>query len=259
MLPILITIGPFSLKTLNLFLVLTLFVSSFIFWRFGRGEHYKEDQLFDAFLSSFIAGLVFARIVYVLINFQEYGWNVLSWMNIWADPGFAILPGLLGASVYLFRHATKQKWEQYAILDMWMPAILGGAVVLELGLFFDRPIQGLFGFSEWWASSHLWLAVIFGIIAWYARFSEFRYRTFSWYKRKHQVAQTGYVFGLGLVLSGIALALAEVLIYIQNITAISITSILGLSGVIIGGLAVWILRSGFFSQFRSRKKPIAHA
>ncbi len=259
MLPTLITIGPFSLKTLNLFLVLTLFVSSFIFWRFGKEEHYKEDQLFDAFLSSFVAGIIIARLAHVIIDFQTYGWNVLSWMNIWADPKFAILPGLLGASIYLFRYASKQRWEQYAILDMWMPAILGGAVVLELGLFFDRPIQGLFGVSDWWASSHLWLAVIFGIIAWYARFSEFRYRTFSWYKRKHQVAQTGYVFGLGLVLSGLALALAEVLMHIQNIREISFTSAVGVSGVAIGGLVVWIIRSGFFSQFRSRKKSTAHA
>lgn len=253
MLPVLFTIGAFSLKTINLFIFLAVLVSGFVFWRFGKEEHYREDQLFDGFISSFFFGFLVTRLVHVAINFNYYGWNLVKWFDVWSDPGFNLLAGFIGAIVFLYKFAKDQKWDEYAIVDLWLPAILVGGVLIKIGQFFDQKLETVFGFNGWWASRHLLMVLLLVLSSLYLRNVEYKYRTFVWYKRHRQVAQTGFIFGMGLSLVGFGLLLTQLLVDAPSFTQISWFAYIQPIGLIIFGIMMLLARAGYF-HLRLKKK-----
>ena len=78
MFPILFSIGKFDIKTITLFVLLSFFFSSFIFWRKGREEHYSEADIFDGFVLAAIIGSIFARGVFILFNISNIGFNIVK-------------------------------------------------------------------------------------------------------------------------------------------------------------------------------------
>lgn len=253
MLPVLFTIGAFSLKTLNLFIFLAVLISGFVFWRFGREEHYREDQLFDGFISSFFFGFLTARLAHVAVNFGNYGWNLIKWLDVWSDPGFNLLAGFVGAIVFLYKFAKAQKWDEYAIVDLWLPAILVGGVLIKIGQFFDQRLEPVFGLDEWWASRHLLMTLLLVVFSLYLRNVEYKYRTFAWYKRHRQVAQTGFIFGMGLSLVGFSLLLTQLLFDAPTFAQAQWLAYVQPLGLIVFGIIILLVRAGHF-HFRLKKK-----
>ena len=111
MFPVLFSIGSLTVKTMSLFLFLGFFISSFIFWRKGKEEHYEAIELFDGFLLSSFFGLVSARAAYVLMNIGSLGFDIFKWFDMIRNPGFNLIIGIAVASFYLYRFSIKKKWE----------------------------------------------------------------------------------------------------------------------------------------------------
>lgn len=80
--PNLISLGPIVISSLNVMVVVALLAGLFAFWRKGKEEHYDEMMLFDALLLSFVFGAIAARLVFIGLNFTQFGFNVLSWFDL---------------------------------------------------------------------------------------------------------------------------------------------------------------------------------
>lgn len=213
MYPVLFNLGPISINTINLFLVLAFLLSGYIFWKRGREEHYKEEIIFDGFLLSLIVGVISARLGFVLLNAGSFGFSVLKWIDIVSFPGFNGMLGLVAMGIYLYRFAKKNKWDGFEILDFWVSAMALGLAFLQIGLFFDTGSYGIvtnlpvgMTFPGSFEARHplqLYYAVFYlGLFA-YLQWVEFQYRTFEWYRFGKKTAQTGFLLAMALIANGI--------------------------------------------------------
>ena len=85
MFPILLSLHPLTIYTIGVFMLIAFLVSGYVFWRKGREEHYQEEELFDAFLLTTLWGAVWARIGFVIINFGNFGFAPLKWLDCVED------------------------------------------------------------------------------------------------------------------------------------------------------------------------------
>lgn len=212
MFPTLFSLGPLSIKTLSVFLALAFIMSSFIFWRRGREEHYKEDQLFDGFLLSVVVGLLAARIGFIIMHFGQFGASVVQMLDIVSNPGFSGLAGVVVAGLYLYRFAQRNKWDAYEIMDFWATAMALGLAIVYTGMFFDGSGYGYATGLPWGVvfpgvvephhPAQLYLAGFYMLLFWYLSWVEYRYRTFEWYRSGKKTAQTGFVISSFVIASG---------------------------------------------------------
>lgn len=213
--PILFNLGPISINTVNVFLVLAFLLSGYVFWKRGRDEHYKEEIIFDGFLLSLIVGLISARVGFVLLNLDTFGFSFLKWIDIFAHPGLSGIVGLFAMGIYIYRFSRKNKWDGFEILDFWVSAMSLGLAVLHLGMFFDLNSYGIVtnlpigvkfpGSFEARHPLQLYYAGFYLLLFVYLQWAEFQYRTFEWYRFGKKTAQTGFLLAMAMITSGIVM------------------------------------------------------
>lgn len=216
---VLFNLGPLSFSTIGFFSMLAFLSSAFIFWRKTKEEHYDQQQAFDAFLLASLVGLVIGRIIFVMINFKQLGLSIWNWIDVVANPGSSAMFGLLGASIYLYKYAKRQKWDVFELLDFWFLAVAGGLVLNQIGSFVagigfgyqtNLPWGMIFpGVFEKYHPVQLYGAIFYVAVYLYLNWAEFNYRTFSWYRFGKKTAQTGFLTGIFIIASGAFLALIQ--------------------------------------------------
>lgn len=210
MFPVLFSIGTFQFKTMSLFVLLAFFLASFIFWRKGREEHYAEADIFDGFLISTLLGAVVARAVFILFNFNIFGFHIVSWFSLGAYPGTNLIAGLAAAAFYMYAYATKNKWDQFEVLDFWVTSAALGLSVYYFGTFFDGSGYGFATNLPWGIvftqlidphhPVQLYFALFYTGLYFYLSKVEYSYRTFTWYRHGKKTAQTGFLTSAFLII-----------------------------------------------------------
>ncbi len=214
MLPVLFAFGPIVIHSFGIFLILTFFLSSFVFWKRAREEYYDEYDLIDLVFVAVFWGLVGGRIVFALLHFDVFGLNIFYWLGVWSRPGFVWFGILPAALLGVIRFCKVKKWNLYKTFDLSAIGISLAHALVNLGLFVGgsgigrvtslpvglkfpgtfetrHPI-GLYAFLLW--------MMVFGYLWW----AEGRYRRFVWYQRSKGDARPGflffsYVIGLGII------------------------------------------------------------
>src|SRR3990172_4726798 len=102
MLPVLLDLKYIKIYTFGVFLVLAFFWGSFVLWKNVRLTSQKEDGIFDALFLSVAGGLLFSRVVYVALNFEKFGFDILKFILINGYPGLSIYGALAGAFLTLY-------------------------------------------------------------------------------------------------------------------------------------------------------------
>lgn len=265
MYPVLVQLGPFELRTLSVFTILAFLTTAFLFWRKGKEEHYPEVQLFDGFLLAVLIGFVFGRFGYIVAEFGSFGFSILKWLDVFGYPGINGVIGVAAATIYLYKHAKKHKWDPFEILDFWVLSLAGGLALGYLGLFFDGTAFGLQtdlpvgfvfpGLQEPHHPTPLYFAIFFMILSWYLSWVEYRYRTFEWYRAGKKTAQTGFLIATFIIASSIFFFMMTWFKPpIFSFFGVNADRLLTLGGVFYGAGLMWH-RSG--RTFRARKKVAA--
>lgn len=254
MFPVLFAIGPFQLRTLSFFLVLSFLLTAFLFWKKTKEEHYSEVQLFDGFLLASMVGLLAGRVGYVISQLSVLGFSVFKWVDIFGFPGINGPIGVIVATIYLYRYAKHNKWDEFEILDFWVLSMAGGLALGYVGLFFDGTSFGLATQMPWGMvfpgllephhPVQLYFAVFFFILSWYLARVEYKYRTFEWYRAGKKTAQTGFLLSIFVIVSALFFLIMTwfkpPLFAVYGINADRIASIIGL----IYGVLLLVNRSG---------------
>jgi len=137
MLPILFTIGSVKIYTFGVFLVLAFFWGSFFLWKLIRLTSFKEEEVFDGLFWSLFGGFSFGRIVYVILNFRDFGFNLAKFILINGYPGLSLYGVLIGGILTLSIYFRRLKLNFREIIDYFIPPILTAMAVGELGGFFS--------------------------------------------------------------------------------------------------------------------------
>ncbi len=211
MYPELFNFANMSIRTINIFYVLTFLGIGYVLYRRSREEHYDEIEIFDGFILSFIFGLLGGRVGHIIINFVSFGFDAGKWINFISFPGFNFIFMLVFATIYFGLFARKRKWDVFEVLDFWTQAISLGAVFFYIGHFFNGSILGKITQLPWgikypqlFETRHpvqLYYAFSFVILYFYFNWLEFNYRSFRWYRGSRKTAQTGFLFFNFLIIS----------------------------------------------------------
>jgi len=220
MYPTLISVGNFRIGSFGLFLVLAFIAGSFVIWKKGGEEHFEEESIFDAILLSTFWGLMGARLGYVFLNWNDFGFNFVKIVALTRYSGLSFMVGAIVAIFVLVFMAHKRKWNEFKVLDIFAQGIVLASILGLVGSFLNGSgygvqtgsflgvnfigVEGLrYPVQLYAAVAYSGLFVLLGKI--FAK-----YRTFEWYRGEVSTAQSGLVFwvwmlGWGLVTALIAL------------------------------------------------------
>ena len=148
MIPILFQLGPVTIYSYGFFLTLSYIVATFVLWREGKRQGYKEEKLLDLSLISLFAALVGGSIYFALFNSEIYRDNLLSALFFW-EGNLSFYGGLFGV---LFAIYFLTKWWKWPFLQIADIAALAGVLALfvgSLGAFFAGVNIGTFTSVPW--------------------------------------------------------------------------------------------------------------
>jgi phosphatidylglycerol:prolipoprotein diacylglycerol transferase len=118
--------------------------SYFVAQHFATKHGYKKDILSNCFLLVFPAGVVGARLWYVIANFYEFKDNLIEILYIWngglAIQGGVILGALAGVA-YFYKYFPKEPKRFWA--DLIIPNILIAQAIGRWGNFFNQEVYGI--------------------------------------------------------------------------------------------------------------------
>lgn len=142
MLPVLLNLGFIKIYTFGVFLVLAFFWGAFFLWKLIRLTSFKEEDVFDGVFLSLLGALFFARLIYIILNFSSFGFDILRFILINGYPGMSLVGGLLGGSLILFFYFTSKKVSFLEAIDYFIPAIFLALAFGKLGSFFSGAEVG---------------------------------------------------------------------------------------------------------------------
>jgi prolipoprotein diacylglyceryltransferase len=142
MLPVLLDLKFIKTYTFGVFLMLGFLWSTFVLWRNIRLTSHKEDEVFDGLFVGLFGGLFFGRLIYVLLNFKEFGFSFIKFILINGYPGISIYGFLLGIFTTLWIFFSTRKIKFLEIMDYFMTPFFIAAVFGKFGSFFSGSEVG---------------------------------------------------------------------------------------------------------------------
>lgn len=134
MLPILLELGPFTIYSLWLAVILGLMAGTLLFLK--RAKYERMDLLFilDHLLSLMIGTILCSRLVFFLINWGFFGpltfGTLVKQVLFFWQPGYSFWGGVLGFSLVFLLHSRRKKedpapWLNVAIVPFFMGIMIG--------------------------------------------------------------------------------------------------------------------------------------
>lgn len=142
MLPVLLDFKFIKIYTFGVFLVLAFFWGSFVLWKNIRLTAQKEDEIFDGLFLSLAGSLFFSRLVYVILNFDKFGFNFLKFILINGFPGLSLYGALVGGFLALYLYCLLKKINFLNTVDYFITPIFITLTFGKLGSFFSGSEVG---------------------------------------------------------------------------------------------------------------------
>ncbi len=142
------TIGPFSLHTYGLLLVAALLAALWLAGVLAVRQGLDAQKVQDLGIASIIAGLVGAKLLLVIVDFDQYRSNPRALLDV-LQSGGVFYGGLLGAIPVSWWYICKHALPLFATLDVLAPAVALGQCVGRLGCFAAGCCYGAPSTAPW--------------------------------------------------------------------------------------------------------------
>ncbi len=143
MLPVLLNLGFIKIYTFGVFLVLGFFWAIFLLWKNIRLTAFKEDDVFDGLFLSMFGAIFFGRLVYVFLNFKDFGFNLLKYILINGYPGISLYGSIFGGFLVLYLFTNSRKLNFNELIDYLISPIFIVMVFGKIGGFFSGAEIGI--------------------------------------------------------------------------------------------------------------------
>ena len=137
MLPVLLNLGFIKIYTFGVFLVLGFFWAIFLLWKNIRLTSFKEDDVFDELFLSMFGAIFFGRLIYVFLNFKDFGFNLLKYILINGYPGISLYGSIFGGFLVLYLFTNSRKLNFNDLIDYLISPIFIVMVFGKIGAFFS--------------------------------------------------------------------------------------------------------------------------
>lgn len=140
------SIGSLAIRWYGILIAAGLLLALYYAFRSCKAFNVRDDDLTDIVIISLIAGIVGARLYYVIFydaqgGANPYFQNPLSILQIW-NGGLGIYGGIIGAFLAAFLVCRKKKISVGAVFDLAAPGFLIGQAIGRWGNFFNREAYG---------------------------------------------------------------------------------------------------------------------
>lgn len=142
MLPVLLDLKFIKIYTFGVFLVLAFFWGSFLLWKLIRLTSFKEEDIFDGLFLSLGSGLFFSRLFYVILNFKDFGLDILKFILINGYPGLSLYGAIFGGVLVFWLFLYFKKIKLAEVVDYFIPALFLALAFGKLGSFFSGAEAG---------------------------------------------------------------------------------------------------------------------
>ena len=142
MLPVLLEVSFIKIYTFGIFLVLALFWSAFFLWKNIRLTAYKEETIFDGLFISLGFSVFFGRLIYVIMNFEDFGFDIIKFILFNGYPGFSVFGCVVGFFIGLYIFFNAQKIRFMDAIDYFIPPLFLCIAIGKVGAFFSGAEVG---------------------------------------------------------------------------------------------------------------------
>lgn len=132
--PILVQIGDFFIGTYGLFVALGLLVGLFVSDRRAQRNGVDRNLILDLALIGVVAGIVGARLTYILVNFRAFLDDPAG--HIFTRQGFVFGGGMILAVIICVIYVWRKGERVWKVADIIAPAIPLGHGIGRIGCFF---------------------------------------------------------------------------------------------------------------------------
>lgn len=139
--PILFHFSGFTLYTYGFFLALGFITAVWFSKRNARFYELKPDDISDLFFVILVCGILGARLLYVLINFAYFQYNLLEIFTIWKG-GLVFFGGFIGGITGSIVMLKIKKLPVFKSADTIAPGVALGHAIGRLGCFFAGCCYG---------------------------------------------------------------------------------------------------------------------
>lgn len=142
--PIMLQLGPLAVRWYGFFIALGVLIGTWYAVKFARRRGLDEEKLLDMVVYLVIAGIVGARLVYVLTSPSAFfgpGGNPLSAFYVWQG-GISFHGGVIGIVLAVWIYARIHGLNMWAYLDVMTPAAALGIIGGRIGNFMNGTDTG---------------------------------------------------------------------------------------------------------------------
>ena len=230
------------------------FIGLFSFWKRMRDEYYDLHQVFDHTFVSLFWAIVSARLGYIVMQWQFFGFDVVKWVSLSSVPGFIGAVGLTVGLIVFARRVARAKWNLFDVLDMMTMPLMIGIILFVLANALAGVRPGMPTTLPWGVvypgtleARHPVQLYLFGLLllgSFLLAKVEREYRTYFWYRVNRRTAQPGFVITCLLIVLGCAhLAVAPFSQSHLLVSGVAIEYILAPLVLSLGASLIWV-RSG---------------
>ena len=134
MYPELFKIGSFTVYSYGLFVALGFLAATYVSSRRAKTAGIPPEKIMDLNIYIFLAGIIGARILYVLTELKYYTQNPGEILKIW-EGGLVFYGALIAGVFFYFWYVKKQKLDALFVGDLIIPAVALGQAFGRLGCF----------------------------------------------------------------------------------------------------------------------------
>lgn len=142
MLPTLLHIGPFTIRTYGLFVAIGIFAGLRYMLYAAKKNNIPGNKVLDLVLYAVAAGIIGARLAYVLTSLPYYAQHPVEIFKLW-EGGLVYYGGFIAGAIavvaYVFSHRELRLWR---LADIVAPALALGHVFGRIGCFFAGCCYG---------------------------------------------------------------------------------------------------------------------
>ncbi|TLG77520.1 prolipoprotein diacylglyceryl transferase [Culicoidibacter larvae] len=134
-------LGIFKIHWYAIIIVVGAIIGLFFAYREAKRFKVSLDTVMDLFLYIFIAGIIGARIYYVVFEWQQFASDPMKVFAIW-NGGLAIYGGIIGGGIAGLVYCYVKKVNFWLFTDIAMPSVLLAQAVGRWGNFVNIEAYG---------------------------------------------------------------------------------------------------------------------
>ena len=140
--PILFELGPLSIRYYSLMIIIGIVIGIFIARSNMKLRGHNPDVVLDFIVYAVPAGIIGARLYYVIFNWGYYGRNLIEIPAIWHG-GLAIHGAIIGGILSAWLFSRSKGFGFWELADSMSPALILGQTFGRFGNFMNGDAHGV--------------------------------------------------------------------------------------------------------------------